>query len=66
MALVVQKYGGTSVATPELIGRVAERVVTRRRRGDKLVVVVSAMGDTTDQLQALADKVSRHPAGRDR
>ena len=65
MALVVQKYGGTSVATPELIGRVAERVVTRRRRGDKLVVVVSAMGDTTDQLQALADKVSRHPAGRE-
>jgi aspartate kinase len=65
MALVVQKYGGTSVATPELIRRVAERVVRRHRQGDRMVVVVSAMGDSTDQLQALADKVSRHPAERE-
>jgi aspartate kinase len=65
MALVVQKYGGTSVATPDLIRHVAERVVARHRRGDRMVVVVSAMGDTTDQLQALADKVSAHPSERE-
>ena len=65
MALVVQKYGGTSVATPDLIMRVAERVVNRHRQGDRMVVVVSAMGDTTDQLQALADKVSRKPTERE-
>ncbi len=65
MALVVQKYGGTSVATPELIRRVAERVVARHRQGDRMVVVVSAMGDTTDELQALASKVSRNPPERE-
>ena len=65
MALVVQKYGGTSVATPDLIRRVAERVVARHRQGDRMVVVVSAMGDTTDELQALAEKVSRHPTERE-
>lgn len=65
MALVVQKYGGTSVATPELIRRVAERVVTRHRHGDRMVVVVSAMGDTTDDLVALAHKVSREPHERE-
>ena len=65
MALVVQKYGGTSVATPDLILRVAERVVARHRHGDRIVVVVSAMGDTTDELQALAEKVSRKPTERE-
>ena len=65
MALVIQKYGGTSVATPDLICRVAERVVARHRKGDRMVVVVSAMGDTTDGLQALADKVSRNPTERE-
>ena len=65
MALVVQKYGGTSVATPELIRRVAERVVARHRSGDRMVVVVSAMGDTTDDLEALAAKVSRNPTDRE-
>lgn len=65
MALVVQKYGGTSVATPELIRRVAERVVLRHRQGDRMVVVVSAMGDTTDQLKALAEKVSDAPSERE-
>jgi aspartate kinase len=65
MALVVQKYGGTSVATPELIGRVAERIVARHRQGDRVVVVVSAMGDTTDEFQALARKVSRRPSERE-
>ncbi|MEW6755692.1 MAG: aspartate kinase [Candidatus Latescibacterota bacterium] len=65
MALVVQKYGGTSVATPELVRHVAERVVSRHRRGDRVVVVVSAMGDTTDDLLALARKVSRDPHERE-
>ena len=65
MALIVQKYGGTSVATPELIRRVAERVVARHKAGDRMVVVVSAMGDTTDELEALAHKVSRSPTDRE-
>jgi len=65
MALVVQKYGGTSVATPDLIRRVAERVVARHKQGDRMVVVVSAMGDTTDELEGLANKVSRNPPDRE-
>ncbi|HET7233880.1 MAG TPA: aspartate kinase [Longimicrobium sp.] len=60
--LVVQKYGGTSVGSPERIQRVARRVAAARRRGDDLVVVVSAMGDTTDDLTTLAQLVT----GRDR
>ncbi|MDP9348620.1 MAG: aspartate kinase, partial [Gemmatimonadota bacterium] len=62
MALVVQKYGGTSVGTPERIRAVARRVAASRRRGDDLVVVVSAMGDTTDDLLALAEQVTGSPA----
>ncbi|HEX5723962.1 MAG TPA: hypothetical protein VFX98_00775, partial [Longimicrobiaceae bacterium] len=58
MALVVQKYGGTSVGTPERIRAVAARVARARRRGDDLVVVVSAMGHHTDELIALAEKVT--------
>jgi aspartate kinase len=58
MALVVQKYGGTSVGTPERIRAVARRAVAARRRGDDLVVVVSAMGDTTDDLLSLAEQVT--------
>jgi aspartate kinase len=64
MALIVQKYGGTSVGTPARIRRVAERVVAERRRGSDLVVVVSAMGDTTDRLLALAGEVSEDPRRR--
>ncbi|HEY8469385.1 MAG TPA: aspartate kinase [Longimicrobiales bacterium] len=64
MALIVQKYGGTSVGTPARIRRVAERVVAERRRGSDLVVVVSAMGDTTDRLLALARQVSEDPRRR--
>jgi aspartate kinase len=56
--LVVQKYGGTSVGSPERIKRVAERIVREKKRGNDLVVVVSAMGDTTDDLVALAAQVS--------
>lgn len=68
MPLIVQKYGGTSVGTPERIRAVARRVVEARRRGDQLVVVVSAMGDSTDELVDLAERVTggsvaarRHP-----
>jgi aspartate kinase len=56
--LVVQKYGGTSVGSPERIKRVAERVVREKKKGNDLVVVVSAMGDTTDDLVGLAAQVS--------
>lgn len=65
MALIVQKYGGSSVANAERILHVARRVADRRRRGDSLLVVVSAMGDTTDELIALARQVSRRPADRE-
>ena len=63
MPLLVQKYGGTSVGTPERIQKVAERIVATRRAGNELVVVVSAMGDTTDDLLHLAQRVSTrsHP-----
>lgn len=65
MALVVQKYGGSSVADAERIKRVAERIVATRGRGDDIVVVVSAMGDTTDELRDLASQVSPVPPGRE-
>ncbi|MFB9238557.1 aspartate kinase [Plantactinospora siamensis] len=65
MALVVQKYGGSSVANAERIKRVAERIVDTRKAGDDVVVVVSAMGDTTDELLDLANQVSPLPPGRE-
>jgi aspartate kinase len=65
VALVVQKYGGSSVATAERIKRVAERIVAARKAGDDVVVVVSAMGDTTDELVDLANQVSPLPPGRE-
>jgi len=65
LALVVQKYGGTSVGTPERIGRVAERVVGTRLEGNDVVVVVSAMGHSTDELIELAQAVSPHPPARE-
>ena len=58
MALVVQKFGGTSVADPERIREVADHVARTRRRGDDVVVVVSAMGKETDELLRLAEQVS--------
>lgn len=66
MALIIQKYGGTSVADPDRIRRVAARVARDRRGGDSIVVVVSAMGDSTDDLLELAKQVTadarrRHP-----
>jgi len=63
--LVVQKYGGSSVADAERIKRVAERIVATRREGNSVVVVVSAMGDTTDDLLDLAQRVSPMPPGRE-
>jgi len=65
VALVVQKYGGSSVADAERIKRVAERIVSARKAGHDVVVVVSAMGDTTDELLDLAHQVSPLPAGRE-
>ena len=65
MALVVQKYGGSSVADADGIKRVAQRIVATRKAGHAVVVVVSAMGDTTDELQDLADQVSPLPPGRE-
>src|SRR5690606_22373565 len=58
VSLVVQKYGGTSVGSPARIRVVAERVARERRAGADVVVVVSAMGDTTDELLALAASVT--------
>ncbi len=65
MALVVQKYGGSSVADADGIKRVAQRIVATRKSGDSVVVVVSAMGDTTDELHDLARQVSPLPPGRE-
>ena len=65
MALVVQKYGGSSVADADGIKRVAQRIVTARKAGHSVVVVVSAMGDTTDELRDLANQVSPAPPGRE-
>ncbi len=65
MALVVQKFGGTSVADPDRIRAVAEHIVATRRRGDEVVVVVSAMGKTTDDLVRLAHEISAAPADRE-
>ncbi|MGB8942090.1 MAG: aspartate kinase [Streptomyces sp.] len=65
MSLVVQKYGGSSVADAEGIKRVAKRIVDAKKNGHQVVVVVSAMGDTTDELIDLAGQVSPIPAGRE-
>ncbi|MFD3706358.1 aspartate kinase [Nocardia sp. NBC_00802] len=65
MALVVQKYGGSSVATAERIRRVAERIVETKKQGHDVVVVCSAMGDTTDELLDLAEQVAPAPPARE-
>ncbi len=65
MALIVQKYGGTSVGSPERIGAVADRVAGCRRNGTDVVVVVSAMSGETDRLLALADAVTDTPVPRE-
>ncbi len=65
MALIVQKYGGTSVADPDRIKAVADNVAITRRRGDDVIVVVSAMGKATDNLISLADSISKNQSGRE-
>jgi len=65
MGLIIMKFGGTSVATPELIQRVARRVISVKKEGNEVVVVVSAMGDMTDELENLAAKISANPIERD-
>src|SRR6187397_2391034 len=65
MSTVVQKYGGSSVADVNKLKRVAERVMRTRRQGHDVVVVVSAMGDTTDDLLATAKQISPNPARRE-
>jgi aspartate kinase len=65
MSLIVQKFGGSSVADAESIKRVAKRIVETRKAGHEVVVVVSAMGDTTDELLDLAEQVVPVPSGRE-
>ncbi|HWW43987.1 MAG TPA: aspartate kinase [Acidimicrobiia bacterium] len=65
MSLVVQKYGGTSVADPSRIKAVADHIVATRQSGSDVLVVVSAMGATTDELERLAHDVSPSPAARE-
>ena len=61
MPVIVQKYGGSSVANVEKLKAVAARVMRTRAQGHDVVVVVSAMGDTTDELLQLAKQVSQNP-----
>ncbi|CAB4766410.1 unannotated protein [freshwater metagenome] len=63
--MIVQKFGGSSVADAEGMKRVAQRIVATKRAGHDVVVVVSAMGDTTDELIELANQVSPMPSGRE-
>src|SRR5262249_24740757 len=66
MAVVVQKYGGSSVADVDKLKHVAQRVMRTQEQGHRVVVVVSAMGDTTDELLAMAKQVSPNPERRER
>ena len=65
MSIIVQKYGGSSVADAEGIKRVARRIVETKAAGHDVCVVVSAMGDSTDELIDLANKVSPAPPARE-
>jgi len=65
MAVIVQKYGGTSVANAERINHVAGRVIQEQRKGNHVVVVVSAMGDMTDDLITLAEQITKRPSDRE-
>src|SRR5947209_12752923 len=64
MGLIVQKFGGTSVADAERIHKAARKAIAAKERGNQVVVVVSAMGDTTDDLIQLANKVCQY-GGKD-
>lgn len=63
--LIIQKYGGSSIADIEKIKNVAKRIISYRKKGYKLVVVVSALGDTTDELLVLANKITKTPSDRE-
>ena len=65
MALIVKKFGGSSVATPKKIFNIVDRVLRDKQADDRIVVVVSAMGDTTDDLVTLAKEVTSMPYGRE-
>ena len=65
MAIVVQKFGGSSVATAERIKAAARRAIRAKQAGRQVVVVVSARGDTTDDLIALAQEISEQPPARE-
>jgi aspartate kinase len=65
MSLIVQKYGGTSVANPERIQNVAQRILETQKAGNQVVVVVSAMSGMTDSLIKLASEVAPHPSERE-
>ena len=65
MALIVQKYGGSSVANVDRIKNVASRIVKAKRKGNQLVVVVSALGDTTDELVDLVHTITKTPSERE-
>lgn len=65
MALIVQKYGGSSVADSDSIKRVAKRIIDTKRAGNDIAVVVSAMGDTTDDLIDQAMDVDSNPPARE-
>ena len=65
MALYVKKFGGSSVATPEKMRNIANRVLSEKEPGDQIVIVVSAMGDSTDDLLALASQVTKDHFGRE-
>src|SRR4030081_1338679 len=65
MSLIVQKYGGTSVGSPERILLVARRILQAQAAGDEIVVVVSAMSGVTDNLIGLARQVADHPSERE-
>ena len=65
MALIIQKYGGSSVADGEKIMNVARRIAQTAEKGNKIVAVVSAMGDTTDELLKIAYSVCENPSKRE-
>ncbi|MDB4867202.1 MAG: aspartate kinase [Cohnella sp.] len=65
MALIVMKFGGSSVGSTERMGRVAQRIVEKKRQGDQVVVVVSAMGDTTDDLIDKSKEINESPPARE-
>ena len=65
MALIVTKFGGTSVGSPDRIRAVAHRLIARKRAGDDVVAVVSAMGHVTDELVDLARQITSEPPDRE-